>query len=329
MAAIQRVGIAGTGSYIPKRKIPNSFFEDIVDTSNEWIIQRTGIEQRYFVEDGETTSSMSIEASKRALDAAGLKPEDIDLIVVGTLTPDHLLPSCSARVQVGLGAVNAGAFDCNAACTGFMTAMSTAEAFVRSGRAKRVLAIGAESLSRFINFEDRGSCILFGDGAGAAILTPWEDCKQGEILHTTLGADGSGYEHIYMEGGGSERPPTAETVAEKIHYITVKGREVYRFAVTTMTNLINEMLVGHERDELGLIVPHQVNLRIIESALEKLEIPMEKCMVNIQKYGNSSAATIPIALDEAVREGRLPKDKLVLMAAFGAGLTWGSVKVRW
>ncbi len=329
MAAIQRVGIAGTGSYIPGRKIPNSYFESIVDTSDEWIRKRTGIEQRFFVEDGETTSSMSITAAKRALENAGLKAEDLDLIIVGTLTPDHLLPACSARVQEGLGAVNAGAFDLNAACTGFMTAMSTGEAFIASGRARRVLVIGAESLSRFINFEDRGSCILFGDGAGAAILTPWEDCKRGEILTTKLGADGSGYEHIYMRGGGSEHPPTAETVAQKIHYITVKGREVYRFAVTRMTELINEMLEGHERDELGMIVPHQVNLRIIESALTKLEIPMEKCMVNIQKYGNSSVATIPIALDEAAREGRLEKGKLVLMAAFGAGLTWGSVKVRW
>lgn len=329
MAAIQRVGIAGTGSYIPKRKIPNSFFEDIVDTSDEWIKQRTGIEQRFFVEEGETTSSMCIEAGKKALEAAGLKADDIDLIIVGTLTPDHLLPSCSGRVQLGLGATNAGAFDCNAACTGFMTAMSIGESFIRAGRAKNVMVFGAESLSRFINFEDRGSCILFGDGAGAAILTPWEDCKQGEILETSLGADGSGYEHIYMQGGGSEQPPTHETVDAKIHFITVKGREVYRFAVNKMTGLINEMLVGHDREELGMIVPHQVNLRIIESALEKLEIPMEQCFVNIQKYGNTSAATIPIALDEAVRQGCLEKDKLVLMAAFGAGLTWGSVKVRW
>jgi len=210
-----------------------------------------------------------------------------------------------------------------------MTAMSIGESFIRAGRAKRVMVFGAEALSRFINFEDRGSCILFGDGAGAAILTPWEDCKQGEILETTLGADGNGYEHIYMQGGGSEQPPTHETVDAKIHYITVKGREVYRFAVNKMTGLINEMLVGHDREELGMIVPHQVNLRIIESALEKLEIPMEQCFVNIQKYGNTSAATIPIALDEAVRQGCLEKDKLVLMAAFGAGLTWSSVKVRW
>lgn len=329
MATLHRVGIAGTGAYVPKRVVPNSYFEEIVDTSNEWIVQRTGIEERRFVEEGETTSSMSIEAAKKALESANMKAEDLDLIVVGTLTPDHLLPACAARVQKGLGATNAGAFDCNAACTGFMTAMSIGESFVRAGRAKRVLVIGAEVLSSFINFEDRASCILFGDGAGAAILAPHEEVGGPEILETHLGADGEGYEFIHMQGGGSVMPPTPESVAEKMHYIMVKGRDVYRFAVTTMASLINQMLEGHEREELGLIVPHQVNLRIIESALDKLELPIEKCMVNINKYGNTSAATIPIALDEANREGRLEKGKLVLMAAFGAGLTWGSVKVRW
>ena len=329
MAAIQRVGIAGTGSYLPERVVPNSFFEGIVDTSNEWIVQRTGIENRHFVSAHESTSSMSIEAARRALEAAQLEPEDLDLIIVGTLTPDHLLPACSALVQEGLGAKNAGAFDCNAACTGFMTAMSTGEAFVRAGRARRVLVIGAEALSRFVNFEDRGSCILFGDGAGAAILTPWEDCERGEILDTSLDADGSGYEYIHMKGGGSAHPPTPETLAEKIHYITVRGREVYRFAVTTMADLVQRMMEGHDPDELGLIVPHQVNLRIIESAAERIDLPMEKVFTNIQSYGNTSAASVPLALDEAFRAGLLESGKLICMPAFGAGMAWGHVLLRW
>ena len=329
MSSLQRVGIAGTGHYVPERVVPNSYFEDIVDTSHEWIVQRTGIENRRFVAEGQGTSDLCVEAAKRALEDANLSPEDIDLIIVGTLTPDHLLPACSAAVQEKLGAKNAAAFDLNAACTGFLTALSTAEAFVRSGRMKRVLAIGAEALSRFVDFEDRASCILFGDGAGAAILTPFEDCEQGEILETTLGADGSGYEHIHMPGGGSTMPPTQESVAARQHFIGVKGREVYRFAVTKMAGLISEMLEGHDKDELGLIVPHQVNLRIIESALQKIEVPIEKCMVNIDKFGNTSAATVPIAFDEAARAGRLEKGKLVVTAAFGAGLTWGAAKIRW
>lgn len=329
MSSLTRVGIAGTGHHLPERVVPNSYFEGIVDTSHEWIVQRTGIESRRFVAEGENNSDLCVKAAQNALDDAGLSAEDLDLIVLGTLTPDHLLPATSAMVAERLGAKNAGAFDCNAACTGFQTALSTAEAFVRAGRARRVLALGAEALSRFVDFTDRASCILFGDGAGAAILTPFEECQQGEILETTLGSDGSGYEYIHMPGGGSAMPPTAESVEERQHFIGVRGREVYRFAVTKMAGLIAQMLDGHDMDELGLIVPHQVNLRIIESALQKVEIPLEKCMVNIDMYGNTSAATVPIALDEAARQGRLEKGKLVITAAFGAGLTWGAAKIRW
>lgn len=329
MSSRVRVGIAGTGSYMPERVVPNSFFEKIVDTSDEWIVQRTGIHERRFVAPEQATSDLAIEAGRRALEAAKLAPEDLDLIIVGTLTPDHLLPACSALVQRDLGAKNAGAFDCNAACTGFLTALSTAEAFVAAGRARRVLAIGAESLSRFVDLTDRTSCILFGDGAGAVIVTPHDECGQGEILKTRLGADGAGYDFIHMVGGGSRRPPTHATLDAGEHFIRVRGREVFRFAVTQMSDLILEMVEGHSYDELCLVVPHQVNRRIIDSALERLGWTDEKVMVNIQHYGNTSAATVPVALDEARRAGRLEKGKLVVLVAFGAGLTWGGALIRW
>lgn len=329
MTSRLRVGIAGTGSYMPERVVPNSYFEKIVDTSDEWIVQRTGIRERRFAAPEQATSDMALEAARRALESSGTRPEDLDLVVLGTLTPDHLLPASATLVQHGLGAKNAGAFDCNAACSGFMTALSTGEAFVAAGRAKRVLAIGAESLSRFVDFKDRSSCILFGDGAGAVVLAPWDECRQGEVLRSKLGADGSGYEFIHMLAGGSRRPPTHETVDAGDHYIRVRGREVFRFAVTKMSELIAEMVEGHPYEELCLVVPHQVNQRIIESALERLGWSDEKVMVNIQRYGNTSAATVPVALDEARRSGRLVAGKLVVLVAFGAGLTWGGTLIRW
>jgi 3-oxoacyl-[acyl-carrier-protein] synthase-3 len=324
-----RVGIAGTGAYVPEQVIPNSFFEKIVDTSDEWIIQRTGIRERRYARPGESTSDMSLAAAQRAIEAAGLEPADIDLVVLGTLTPDHLLPATSAMIQHKLGAKNAGAFDVNAACSGFMTAMSAAEAFIASGRARHVLAIGAETLSRFLDMKDRTSCILFGDAAGAAVLSPYEECGQGEILRTMLGADGSGYEFIHMIGGGSRKPLTSEAIDAGEGFIRVRGREVFRFAVTCMSDLIANMVEGYDYDDLCLIVPHQVNQRIIEAALERLGWSDEKVMVNIQNYGNTSAATVPVALDEARRAGRLVKGKLVVLVAFGAGLTWGAALIRW
>jgi 3-oxoacyl-[acyl-carrier-protein] synthase-3 len=272
---------------------------------------------------------MCLVAARQALENAGLEPADLDLVIVGTLTPDYLLPACSCLVQDRLGARNAGAFDVAAACTGFLTALHTAEAFIASGRARRVLAIGAESLSRFLDMQDRTSCILFGDAAGAAILAPWEDCRQGELLKTTLGADGSLFDIIHMRGGGSRVPPTHESVERGDHFIRLRGREVYRFAVTKMAELIEDMARGHEPDEIGIVVPHQVNQRIIESALERVGWPMEKVMVNIDRYGNTSAATVPVAMHEAWQAGRLEKDKLVILVAFGAGLTWGASLLRW
>lgn len=329
MASRIQVGIAGTGSYVPERVVPNSYFEKLVDTSDEWIQQRTGIQERRFAADDQATSDLSVEAGKRALEAAGIKAEELDLIVVGTLTPDYLLPSTACLVQDRLGATKAGAFDVNAACTGFLTALHTGEAFVASGRAKRVLVIGAEKLTSFVDFTDRTSCIIFGDAAGAAVLMPHDECGQGEILRTTLGADGKGYDFIHMPGGGSRKPPSHETLAQREHYIRMRGRDVFRFAVTYMGEMVSQMMEGYPAEEIGLVVPHQVNKRIIEAALERLAIPPEKVVVNIEKYGNSSAATVPLALDEAVRAGRLEKGKLAVLVAFGAGLTWGGTLVRW
>jgi 3-oxoacyl-[acyl-carrier-protein] synthase-3 len=232
-------------------------------------------------------------------------------------------------VQDRLGAVGATAFDVSSACTGFLSALHTAEAYIAAGRAKRALAIGAETLSRFLNLEDRTSCILFGDGAGAAVVVPHAECDQGEILRTTQGSDGSLYKIIHMQGGGSRLPPTLETVEEKKHCIELRGREIYRFAVSKMADLIEQMAEGYDADEICLVIPHQVNARIIESALERVGWPLEKVVINIDRYANTSAATVPIAWAEALEAGRLEKGKLVILVAFGAGVTWGASLLRW
>lgn len=324
-----RVGIAGLGSYVPDRIVTNEHFAQVLDTSHEWIVQRTGICERRFAAEDQATSDLALIAAQRALANAGKSPEDVDLIITGTLTPDYLLPGSSVLVQDRLGCKNAATFDVNTACTGFLTALHAAEAFVAAGRAKCVIAIGAETLSRFLNMEDRGSAILFGDGAGAAVVTPWEDCQQGEVLKTTQGTDGSQYNIIHMEGGGSRLPASQQTVEDGQHFISLRGREVYRFAVNKMASLISEMAEGYEDEDLGIVIPHQVNARIIESAIERIGLPREKVMINIDRFANTSAATVPIAWDQAIREDRMVKDKLVILVAFGAGVTWGATLLRW
>lgn len=307
----------------------NHDFEKLVDTSDEWIVQRTGIRERRFVAPEQATSDLCIEAGRQALASAGIAPADLDLVIVGTLTPDYLLPACATLVQSALGATNAGAFDVNAACTGFLTALHTGECFVAAGRARNVLTIGAESLSRFLDMSDRTSCILFGDGAGAAVLRPHAECRRGEILRSTLGADGSGYDLIHMKGGGARVPPTTESLARGDHFIRLRGREVFRFAVTKMSELIAQMVEGYDPADVSVVVPHQVNARIIEAAIERLGWPMDRVFVNIDKYGNTSAATVPMAFHEAIEQGRVEPGKLVVFVAFGAGLTWGGTLIRW
>ena len=272
---------------------------------------------------------MCTEASRRAIEDAGLQSSDIDAIIIGTVSPDRMLPGVSPLVQANLGIENCATFDVIAACNGFVTALNTAYAMIAAGTAKHVLALGAERLSSFVDIQDRGSCILFGDGAGAVVVSPFEECQQGEILKTQLLSDGKGKDFIYMASGGSDDPPSHDTVDRREHFIKVQGRDVYRFAVSTMAQIVSDMLEGYDEDELGMIVPHQVNQRIIDAAVARLGISEDKVIVNIDKYRNTSAASVPIALDEANRTGRLESGKLVVMAAFGAGLTWGGTLVRW
>lgn len=329
MTSLVRVGIAGTGHAVPPRVVTNDDMARIVDTSDEWITQRTGIRARRHVDEGQNCSDLCVEAAEKALAESGLEPNDIDLIVTGSLTQDHLMPTISTLVQTRMGCENAGAFDVLSACTGFLTALHTAETFIAAGRARNVLAIGGETLSRYLDMTDRTSCILFGDGAGAAVVRRHEDCGQGEILKHTLGADGSGYEFIHIPEGGSVHPHDHPDYDRSNHFIRVRGREVYRFAVTRMTQLIKEATEGYSLDDVKLVVPHQVNMRIIEAARERLEWPLDKFFVNIDKYGNTSAASVPIALDEARKEGLIEKGDLIVLVAFGAGLTWGATLIRW
>jgi len=326
---LRRVGVLGTGSATPPRVLTNQDFERMVDTSDDWIVQRTGIRERHVVAEDVATSDLAVEASRRALEAAEVAPEDLDLIVLATATPDHQVPATSCLVQAKLGAKKAAAFDVASACTGFITAMSVGSKFVASGGAETVLVIGAECLSRITDYQDRATCVLFGDGAGAFVLGPKSRAPRGEILDTRLGNDGTGYEFIWIPAGGARRPASAETVAGREHFLRVKGREVFRFAVTRMVELIEATLAPYDRSELGLVVPHQVNLRILDAALERLDLPRDRLLVTIEKYGNTSAASIPVAMDEAVRAGQVEEGKLVVLVAFGAGLSWGSTLMRW
>ncbi len=330
MSQRQQVGIAGAGHYVPERVIANSYFEEFLDTSDEWIVKRTGISERRYAAENEATSDLCIHAAKMALEHAGVRAQDLDLIVVGTITPDQILPHVAPQVQAAIGANKAAAFDVAAACTGFITALSVGESYIAAGHGKNVLVIGAETLSRFLDIEDRTSCILFGDGAGAVVLRAQEPGGPGEILKLSLGSDGEGYDFIRVEGGGSRRPVSQATLDQRQHFIRVMGRDVYRFAVTTMTRTVEEMLEGYEHEkDLSLVVPHQVNQRIIDASVEKLGIPTSKVMININKFGNTSAASCAIALSEAIHENRIERGKLLVMCAFGAGLNWGGALVRW
>lgn len=329
-AELRRVGIAGLGACMPAGVLTNFDLEKLVDTSDEWIVQRTGIRERRIVGPGESTSDLSVGAARRALERAGLDASELDLIVEATVSPDHLLPATACKVADILGAKRAGAFDLSAACSGFMYGLTVGAQFVRTGMYRNVLVIGAESLSRMVNYEDRNSCIIFGDGAGAAVLRPLEDCGgRHEILDYHLGADGTGYEFIWRPMGGAVEPLSARVLEQKGHFMVVRGREVYRFAVTMMAELVERAIEPYGREQLGFIVPHQVNERIIDAALERLEIPRSKCIVNIDRYGNTSSASVPVALAEAEEAGSLEPGKIVILVAFGAGLAWSYATVRW
>ncbi|MSR47837.1 MAG: ketoacyl-ACP synthase III [Planctomycetes bacterium] len=324
-----RVGIRGTGSCVPAKTLKNSDFERMVDTTDDWIIGRTGIKERRVVSEGETTATLAAEAARRALAAAGMRADELDAIVVATVTPDNQFPSTACKVQALIGATRAGAFDIGAACSGFLYALHIARSMIVAGAARHVLVIGAETLSRIVDYSERSSCILFGDGAGAAIVS--NEFERGEILPHRIYADGSGYDIMWLQAGGSAERLTPEAMAAGQHFLRIRGREVYKFAVGRFVELVNEQRESNPGIELGLVIPHQVNLRIIESAREKLDIPAEQVYCNIERYGNTSAASIAIALDEAVRSGAIEvaRGKLVIFCAFGAGLTWASGALRW
>jgi 3-oxoacyl-[acyl-carrier-protein] synthase-3 len=320
--------IAGLGSCLPDRVVPNAEFEQLVETSDEWIRERTGIASRRFAADGETTSDLAVQAVRRALEEAGVAPEQVDLIICATLTPDTPIPATAVWVQRKLG-ISCPAFDVNAACAGFSYAMSTATAFIESGAAETVVVIGAEVLSRVMDFRDRSTCVLFGDGAGALVLRPSESPG---VLGSVLGADGSAAEILIIPAGGSARPASAETVAANDHTIRMPaGREVFKRAVVEMANACRTLLEksGFTADDVDLLIPHQANARIMVAVAERLGIGPDRAVIDVAEVGNTSAASIPIALDRAFRAGRVHDGDLVLLTSFGAGLAWGANLIRW
>ncbi len=323
------VGIVGIGSYLPERILTNHELENIVDTSDEWILERTGIESRRIADKTQASSDLSTIAAERALKDANLKAEDIDLIILATLTGDYAFPSTACLVQKNIGATNAAAFDINAGCSGFIYGMTMAEGFIKSGMYKKILIIGAETMSRVLNWEDRNTCVLFGDGAGACIM---DRCEQGYgILASHIGADGSKGDVLIQAAGGSRLPASIETVEKKLHSVDMNGKEVFKFAVRVMEKASKEVLKKSNLQikDIDLLVPHQANIRIIDAASKKLDLEKDKIYVNLNKYGNMSAASVPVALDEAIKENRLKKGNNLVLVAFGTGLTWASMAIRW
>lgn len=321
--------ITGLGRYIPKRIMTNAELEQHVDTSDEWIVSRTGIRERRIAEPDEASSDLAYEASKEALADAGVSVEEIDLIIVGTATPDMLFPATACILQDRLGAKQAGAFDVSAACTSWAYAAAVAHGYVSSGQAETVLVVGAETLSKIINWKDRNTSVLFGDSAGAVVLKP---CEAGKgFLSFHLGSDGSGGPFIALPAGGSRLPASYETVEREQHYLTMNGREVFKFAVRCIPRAIEEAVkrAGITIEDVDWFIPHQANIRIIDAAAERLRQPREKFFVNVERYGNTSAASVPVALYEAVRSGQIKEGDVVVMVAFGGGLTWASTAIRW
>jgi 3-oxoacyl-[acyl-carrier-protein] synthase-3 len=321
--------ITGWGMSVPETILTNDDLSKMVDTNDEWIRDRTGIRERRIVRDGQTTASLAVEASIKALQSANLHPADIDLIICSTSSPEHIFPATACLVQDRIGATKAGAFDLSAACTGFIYAINMAAQSIRSNAIRNALVIGSETLSRFVNWRDRSTCILFGDGAGAFVLQASD--MPGGVLSAVMHSDGSGGDSLIVHGGGSKYPATEATVQAGKHYIEMDGKEVFRFATRVMAHATREALgiAGVELEEVKWIIPHQANLRIIEAAARGLKMPMDRFIVNLDRYGNTSTASIPIATVEAMEDGRLqPGDKIVFVG-FGAGLTWGALAAEW
>jgi 3-oxoacyl-[acyl-carrier-protein] synthase-3 len=323
------IGIVGIGSDAPEGLLTNFDLEKMVDTSDEWIVERTGIRTRHIADAATTTSMLATNASRRALEDAGVDGADVDLIVVGTATPDMLFPSTACLVQAEIGARRAAGFDLAAACSGFLYGLNVASGMIRNGTHDTALVIGAETLSKIVDFEDRSTCILFGDGAGAAVVRRVE--KGQGILSSRIRSDGSLGEMLKLPGGGSLHPTSHDTVDARMHFIKMNGNNVFKSAVKSMAQVVQDALddAGKTADDIDLFVPHQANIRIIEATAKKLGIPMDKVFVNVESYGNTSAASIPIALDEAKKSGQLKRGDLIAAVAFGAGFTWGAAVLRY
>ncbi|MEE4253979.1 MAG: beta-ketoacyl-ACP synthase III [Desulfuromusa sp.] len=321
--------IIGTGSYLPEHIRTNHDLEKMVDTSHDWIVARTGIEERRIAAEDECTSSMATIAAQRAMDMAGVAAEDIDLIVMGTITGDYPWPATACVVQANLGAKNAYAYDVSAACSGFLYALSSANDFLMSGRGKRALVIGAETLSRSVDWTDRNTCILFGDGAGAVLLEA-QDSESG-VLSCHLHSDGNYLELLYQPGFGAKIPASVEGFEQKLGFLKMQGNEVFKVAVRSLTEVSKEALAANNYTsaDVAQFIPHQANLRILEATTKRLGLTSEQSFINVHKYGNTSGATIPIAIDEAYHQGLLKEGDLILSAAFGGGFTWGSALIRW
>lgn len=326
----RRAKISAIGTFVPQRVVTNDDLSLELDTSDEWISTRTGIRERRIAENGEAASDLGARAARRALEAAGVAPGELDLIIVASLSPDMLFPSTASLISGAIGAEGTAAFDLSAACTGFIYALSVANSFIVSGQADRVLVIGAEVVSKMIDWSDRATAVLFGDGAGAVLLEPAADGEEG-IIGFDLGNDPAGAGELSLPAGGSRLPASEETVAERLHFLRMNGREVFRFATRVIQASSSQLLErsGHRVEDVDIFVPHQANIRIIDAAARKLGIPPEKVFSNLERYGNTSCASIPLCLDEAEREGRLKKGDLVLMVGFGGGLSWGSCLMRW
>ncbi len=326
---VPRSQIVGTGSYFPEKVLTNADLEKLVETSDQWIVDRTGIRERRVAAPGESSSDMAAAASRRALEMAGLKAEDLDLIIVGTISPDMPLPSCAAFLQAKLGAKNAAAFDIAAACAGSLYGMSIADQFIAAGHSKRVLVVGVELLTRVVDWTDRNTCVIFGDAAGAMILTPSQGPRG--ILSTHLHSDGNTAEILCIPAGGSRTPASEQTIRDRLHFVKMNGREVYRVAIRSLTDCMNEALAANKltAGDLQHVISHQANLRILEAVMKRFDIPMSKCWVNVDRYGNTSSASLPTTLDEANRANFLKSGDLIAMMAIGAGMAWGTAVVRW
>lgn len=325
-----RAKIVGTGSYAPEKILTNDDLAKFIDTSDEWIKSRTGMSERRVAAEDQATSDLCAEAAKPAFEMSGIKPEEIDLIIAATVTPDYQLPSLSCVVQKKLGTVNAATMDIVAACAGFIHGLSMAQAYIATGTYKKIMVFGAEVLSNITNYEDRNTCVLFGDGAGVAILVPSED--ESGILSTYLKSDGRLDELLYIPVGGAKSPFGRNgNLDSSLRYINMKGNEIYKNAVRYMGDAAFRVVkeAGLEIEQIDLLVPHQANIRIIKAVASRLGMPMEKVFLNLEKYGNTSAASVPLALDEALRQGRIKSGDYVLSVAFGGGLTWGAVVIRW